>query len=125
MWFNYNTLSYDAPNVPIASNEIYSQNVAIAYCRVSTGEQKKNHGVQGQLAACKEEAKKEGLEIDATFYDEAISWKTISRPWLSQCHTFIDEYNKSHKNKIRYLLCTEISRISRPDYIDEGLTIMK
>ena len=54
--------------------------MAIAYCRVSTEEQKKKYGVQGQIEACKEEAQKENVEIVATFHDEAISGKTTSRP---------------------------------------------
>ena len=44
---------------------------------------------------------------------------------MTECLKYIQKYNRTHTEKIAFLLCTEISRITRPDFIDEGLAIIK
>lgn len=125
MWntFNYKTREFiQAPTL----EDIDCRN-AVAYLRISTSKQEKEwKWIDSQRWACLEAEKHNKHSILKLFEDKAISGKVLDRKWLMDCLVFIKERNKKPwTNNIKYLYCTEISRISRPEYIDEWLSIIK
>lgn len=100
------------------------QKAAVVYLRVSSDNQvREGHGIEGQLLACRKRAEKNSVHILETFQDEAISGARLDRPGLTDAIKFIAEKNK-RATRVHYFLSTEISRISRPEHLDEGFAIL-
>ena len=125
MWntFNYKTKQFEKDSI---EEDIDYKN-AVAYLRVSSSRQEsKWHWIDSQRSACIEAEKLEWHNLKNIFEDKAISWKVIDREWLINCLAYIKECNsKPWEDNIKYLYCTEISRLTRPEYMDEWLTIIR
>lgn len=124
--FDSTTLKFDDLSPSSRGHQAVETTNAVAYCRVSSEIQAKEwHGLEWQISACEEYAQGSKLCIDEIFVDKAVSWSITERKWLIDLEKFIKKKNKHPSDKnIKYLLCTEISRLSRPEFIDEGLGII-
>lgn len=101
-----------------------SKEQAIIYLRVSGEQQKREwHGLDSQKARCEKRAKDNDVDIVAEFRDEAISGSKDKRPWLMDAIKFIKTKNRNGP-RVHFLVSTEISRISRPEHLDEGFAIL-
>lgn len=82
---------------------------ALAYVRVSSQRQINGESPETQKAAIEEYAKKNGIEIVDTFYDEAKSGKNIDREELQK----LLAYAQKHKGKIDHVIVYKMNRASR------------
>ena len=121
--YDFDTLEFVAPETKW---KIETKN-ALAYLRVSsTGQLTEGDGIQSQYKACVEAQSSLWVNIVSTFKDEAISGKVIDRPWFLEALSHLDMVNKSSwPQNIKYFMCTEISRISRPEFLDEWLMLCR
>lgn len=123
--FDPNTLTFDDLRAPDRQRNFETKN-AVAYCRISSETQVKEwHWLESQQLACAWYAKDNNFNIKSFFEDEAISWSIINREWLLKLENYVKKENKiPWDNNIKYLLCTEVSRLSRPEFVDEWLEIL-
>ncbi len=125
MWntFNIKTRTFSAPQ----ENTEYKTTNVVAYLRISTSKQdKEGKGLESQQDACVSAEQENWHSLKRIFQDKAISWKVKDREWLLKCLAYIKETNKKPgPHNIKYLYCTEISRISRPEFLDEWLNILR
>ena len=120
--YDYQSRSFDAPQIiaPVGSN---SRNW-ILYLRVSSDKQQKQwHGMESQEDVCTKRAKDNWINILKIFRDEAISWVKEDRIWFVDSLKFIDTCQKQWQ-WIDFYICTEISRITRPEYLLEWVAIV-
>lgn len=99
--------------------EIFHEPLAIAYARVSTDWQ----DVVSQLQASYTWSKKEDIKIIKEFRDEGISWTVLDRKWLMAAIDFLEKENNKYI-KISHFLCTEFTRIARPEESYEWLQLV-
>ena len=86
---------------------------AVIYARVSDIKQVTDwNGLESQENACRLYAQNHWMRVLNVFRDEGISWAVMERDWLTQLINYLTEANKNWK-KVAYLLCTEVSRLSR------------
>lgn len=99
---------------------------AVGYCRISSDIQARDsHWLEAQYGACKEYASQNWMNILSFFQDEAISWSIMDRRGLKEAEDYVKKKNKTPwEQNIKYLLCTEISRLSRPEFVYEGIEII-
>ena len=90
--------------------EICREPLAISYARVSSDGQ----DVTSQLQASETWCKKEKIKIVEEFTDEGISGTILDRKWLESAIRFLEKENGKY-TKISHFLCSEFSRIARPD----------
>ena len=96
----------------------------ITYSRVSSdGQEKDWHGYEWQETHCESWAKNNNVEIHRTFRDDPITWANLSKPWLNEAVKYLQKHNRSKKN-IHYFVTTELSRIVRPDHLDEWILLL-
>ena len=101
----------------------------IVYLRTATSLELGGDGsIQTQDLAIKKRAEENeqfgNMEIVATFTDDGISGSNTSRPWFDKAIAYLQEQNKDIV-KVGYFLCTEISKISRPKNIGEGMEMIE
>ena len=90
-----------------------SEEYCIIYTRVSSRKQMEEwDGIETQKTTCEERARRNNIILLEFFSDEAISWAEINRPWFEDAIKFLKKENKNHI-KIKYFVCTELSRIVR------------
>lgn len=97
-----------------------SQKRAIIYQRVSWDRQAKLKTIDAQRQKNIDRCEKNGVTVVGDFSDEAISWSILNRPGLRDAIAFLDKENATYI-KINYFVCTERSRIARPDHLEEAL----
>ena len=101
-------------------DESSQENKAIIYARVSTEEQAKHwHGIESQIQMCKQYTENNNIEIAKIFTDKWISWSKLNRKGLQDAISYIK------KNKIKYFITTEASRISRSENLIDTLEVDK
>jgi site-specific DNA recombinase len=94
--------------------------MAISYARVSSDGQK----IDGQEESCRGWCEaNEDIKIIKTFKDEGISWTVLDRKGLMDAIAFLEKENKKY-TKITHFVCTEFSRIARPDEVIQGTQIV-
>lgn len=99
--------------------ELPTRPQAIAYVRVSSDGQ----DVASQLQACENWSKRENIPILKEFKDEGISWTVLDRRWLMEAIAFLEKENKQYI-KCTQFLCTEFTRIARPEESYEWLQLV-
>ncbi|MFA6256652.1 MAG: recombinase family protein, partial [Candidatus Absconditabacterales bacterium] len=99
--------------------------LAIAYARISSDKQKnEGSGIQGQVQSCKDRCKNNGdIKIVKFFEDEAVSGTVLDREGLMNAIKFLEKENKQY-TKITHFLCSEVSRIARPEEVSEGAALL-
>ncbi len=92
---------------------------AIIYCRVSDRKQVVEwNWLDSQEDKCRRWAIENGVKVLKVFTDWWISWAIMSRKWLEDAIEYLKQENHG-TTKVTYFLCTELSRISRSESIDE------
>jgi DNA invertase Pin-like site-specific DNA recombinase len=86
----------------------------IAYCRVSTDNQKEEGTVELQENAIKEYCKLKGLNLIRLFKDEGISGGLENRPALSELFSFLEK-----EKNIKAVVIWKLDRLARDLYIQE------
>src|SRR3989344_5446538 len=88
----------------------------IAYCRVSTDNQKEEKTIQLQIESLKKYAEGHGLTIVEWFEDDGISGGLEDRPALIRLMKYLEE-----NLDIQGVLIYKLDRLARDLYIQEGL----
>ena len=88
----------------------------IAYCRVSTDNQKEEKTIQLQVESLKKYAEGHGLTIVEWFEDDGISGGLEDRPALIRLMKYLEE-----NLDIQGVLIYKLDRLARDLYIQEGL----
>ena len=92
---------------------------AIIYVRVSDRKQVTDwHWLESQEAKCRDWAKANNVTVLKMFSDEWISWANMQREGIEAAINFLTEQSKQWK-PVTYFLCTEISRVSRSESVEE------
>ena len=89
----------------------------IAYCRVSTGNQKEEGTVELQVNSIKEFCQRCGYELVSIFKDEGVSGGLENRPALAEMFSFLE----SSENPINAVIIWKLDRLARDLYIQEHL----
>ncbi len=89
----------------------------IAYCRVSTENQKEEGTIDLQVNSIKEFCNKLGYELVEIFKDEGISGGLENRPALAEMFTFLEEKSKD----VEAVIIWKLDRLARDLYIQEHL----
>jgi site-specific DNA recombinase len=90
----------------------------IAYCRVSTDNQKEEGTINLQTDAITDFAKSKGFELVATFKDEGVSGGLEDRPGLNEMFSYLE----SEEGKtIDSVLIWKLDRLAQDLYIQEHL----
>ena len=119
--YNFATRSFDVVEADAIVNV---PTTAISYLRVSGKQQEEKwNWIKSQKFACKNYAKENDLELLDIFQDKAISWSKLERPWFESAIKYLEKKNKKEVT-IWYFLCTEISRMARPEYVHEWLALI-
>jgi hypothetical protein len=121
--FDLNRWEYIENDSYVESNK---NPIAIAYVRVSDQKQVDEwNGLASQEATSRRWANRENsIKIENIFKDSAKSGRNLDRKWLLDAIAYLEEKNR-YWLKIKYFLCTEISRISRSEDITQTLDIIK
>lgn len=105
--------------------QLRSNPTAIIYCRVSDIKQVTDgNWLESQESKCRRWAEENWVTILQVFKDWWVSWAIMKRKWLEEAITYLQQQNSSTK-KVSYFLCTELSRISRSESIDETWVMKK
>jgi len=114
--YNHKNNTFVKPKV---QEEIRTNN-AIMYLRVSSKWQEKYwHWLDSQLDWNQVAVQWRNMNLVKVFDDKAISWKIIDRPWIREMLEFCKLRKKKWtKYQIEILVVSEISRITRPEFID-------
>ena len=95
-------------------SELKKNPTAVIYTRVSDIKQVNDgNWLESQENACRTYAKGHEISVLKVFRDEWISGAEMERDWLSETISYLKEMNSWGTKKVAYLLCTEISRLSR------------
>ena len=95
-------------------SELKKNPTAVIYTRVSDIKQVNDgNWLESQENACRTYAKGHEIKVLKVFRDEWISGAEMERDWLSETISYLKEMNSWGTKKVAYLLCTEISRLSR------------
>ena len=98
---------------------------AIIYVRVSDRKQVSEwNGLESQEKNCRDWANNNNVKVLETFSDWWVSWAKMERKWLDAAISYLKEKNKNTQ-QVTYFLCTELSRISRSELIEETWKIKK
>lgn len=89
----------------------------IAYCRVSTDNQKEEGTIDLQVEEIKEFCIKRNMNLAKIFKDEGISGGLEDRPALAEMFDFIENKN----NEIKSVIIFRLDRLARDLYIQEHL----
>jgi len=89
----------------------------IAYCRVSTENQKEEGTIDLQVNSIKEFCNKLGYELVEVFKDDGISGGLENRPALAEMFTFLEEKSKD----VKAVIIWKLDRLARDLYIQEHL----
>ena len=90
----------------------------VAYCRVSTDNQKEEGTISLQTDAIKEFCDQRGYELVATFKDEGVSGGLADRPALAELFNFLEgERGKD----VQAVVIWKLDRLARDLYIQEHL----
>ncbi len=106
--------------------KLFKQNpTAIIYVRVSDIKQV-NFGnwLESQEKSCRERAAFNWVKVLKIFEDKWISWAKMERDWINAAVAYLKQMNKKIP-QVTYFLCTEISRISRSESIDDSGKMQK
>jgi site-specific DNA recombinase len=121
-WFIVDPITKKISSKKITQDETSNttQKKAILYQRVSWDRQAKLKTSEAQRQKNLDRCEKNWVTVVWDFSDEAISWSIINRPWLREAMAFLEKENTNYI-KVNYFVCTERSRIARPDYLEEAL----
>jgi site-specific DNA recombinase len=89
----------------------------IAYCRVSTENQKEEGTVNLQVNAIKEFCDKFGYELVSVFKDEGVSGGLENRPALAEMYSYLE----TNSPNINAVIIWKLDRLARDLYIQEHL----
>jgi site-specific DNA recombinase len=89
----------------------------VAYCRVSTDNQKEEGTVELQINSIKEFCQNNGYELVSIFKDEGVSGGIENRPALAEMFSFLE----SDKDSINAVIIWKLDRLARDLYIQEHL----
>ena len=126
-------MSYHRKNNPLMKFDVWLSKVvqdekkeelpvfqqAVCYERVSSDGQ----DIFSQKQACENWSKREGIPIIKEFKDEGVSWTVLDRKWLMEAISFLEKENKQ-QTKITHFLCTEFTRIARPEESYEWIQLV-
>jgi len=90
----------------------------IAYCRVSTDNQKEEGTINLQVDAIKEYCQKKGFDLIDTYKDEGVSGGLEDRPALASLFNFLE--GKEGKG-VKAVIVWKLDRLARDLYIQEHL----
>jgi site-specific DNA recombinase len=90
----------------------------VAYCRVSTDNQKEEGTIGLQTDAIKEFCNKKGYDLVATFKDEGVSGGLEDRPALAELFNFLEG---ERGGSIEAVVIWKLDRLARDLYIQEHL----
>lgn len=90
----------------------------IAYCRVSTDNQKEEGTIDLQVDAIREYCQKSHFELVATFKDEGVSGGLEDRPALASLFNFLE---REEGKGIGAVIVWKLDRLARDLYIQEHL----
>jgi site-specific DNA recombinase len=90
----------------------------IAYCRVSTDNQKEEGTIGLQVDAIKEYCQKKGFDLVDTYKDEGVSGGLEDRPALASLFNFLEG---DGGKKIEAVIVWKLDRLARDLYIQEHL----
>lgn len=90
----------------------------VAYCRVSTDNQKEEGTISLQVDAIKEYCEKKGYNLIETFKDEGVSGGLEDRPALATLFNFLE--SKEGK-EVEAIVIWKLDRLARDLYIQEHL----
>jgi len=90
----------------------------VAYCRVSTDNQKEEGTINLQVDAIREYCQKKGFNLIETFKDEGVSGGLEDRPALATLFNFLE--GKEGK-EIQAVIVWKLDRLARDLYIQEHL----
>ena len=87
---------------------------AVIYARVSDIKQVMDgNWLESQEATCRTYANNQWITILKVFKDEWISGAEMDRNWLADAISYLKEMNSGSTKKVAFLICTEMSRLSR------------
>ncbi len=89
---------------------------AIAYCRVSTENQKEEGTIDLQREAIKEYCRREGIELLGFFEDEGVSGGLENRPGLAELFNYLENGGEAEA-----VIIYKLDRLARDLYIQEHL----
>ena len=90
----------------------------IAYCRVSTDNQKEEGTINLQVDAIREYCQKKGFDLVDTFKDEGVSGGLEDRPALASLFNFLEG---EEGKEIQTVIVWKLDRLARDLYIQEHL----
>ena len=90
----------------------------VAYCRVSTDNQKEEGTINLQVDAIREYCQKKGFDLVDTFKDEGVSGGLEDRPALV---TFFNFLEGEEGKEIQAVIVWKLDRLARDLYIQEHL----
>ncbi len=98
---------------------------AILYARVSDQKQVDEWNWLGsQIDNANRQAEKLNATVVRIFKDEAITGEKLTRDGINEAIKFLKQENR-HYPKIKYFICTEISRISRSEDIGDTTKMLR